>query len=283
MAAARSIWSLLAPVTSILAVAAMSGLALHAVIADAAAHDDHVAALEAQLLTLEGEFAAQADEISALQKKHTRPRPTVRKGRPDPAAVYAIPISDAPVRGPSNAPITLVEYTDFQCPFCARVQPTIAKLEERYGDQLRVVFKHHPLPFHKRADPAAIAADCAGEQGRFFEMEALLWQNNRQLTDDDLRDYAESVRGLRLPAWQACVDDAVPAAHIKRDMDEASRFGVVGTPAFFVNGRFLSGAQPYERFTALVDEELKRYRASDVSAASYYEEQILGHGLQRVE
>ena len=283
MAPTRSIWSLFAPVLSIFAVAAISGLALHAVATDAAAHELKVTTLESRLLMLEDELADQATEIELLQKKHTRPKPVARKGRPDPDAVYAIPIGDAPVRGAADAPITLVEYTDFQCPFCKRVQPTITQLEERYGDQLRVVFKHHPLPFHKQAEPAAIAADCAGAQGHFVEMENLLWQNQRALSEENLRAYADSLPGLRLAEWLTCVADDDAKERVKSDTAEAIRFGSLGTPGFFLNGRFLSGAQPFERFTSLIDEELARFRKSEVPAARYYQEHVIARGLPRVE
>lgn len=113
-----------------------------------------------------------------------------------------------------------------------------------YGDDLRLVFKHNPLPFHKRAMPAAIAAECAREQGRFWELHDLLFDNNADLEAKDIVRYARRIRQLRFKQWRACFRQQSTKARIEEDAKTASRFKARGTPSFFINGRFVAGAQP---------------------------------------
>lgn len=160
-------------------------------------------------------------------------------------------------RGPSNAPVTLVQFTDYQCPYCLRSEPTVAKVRERYGDQVRVVVRHFPLEFHPKARGAAEAAACAGRQGRFFEYHDALFQNQNALALPDLEARAKQV-GLDLAAFRSCLSAKQTAKEVDADLEEARRAGVTGTPAFFVNGILLSGAQPLEAFVEVIDAELAR-------------------------
>jgi protein-disulfide isomerase len=161
-----------------------------------------------------------------------------------------------PAKGPAGAPVTLVEFSDFQCPYCARVNPTLAKLQETYAGKLRIVFRDLPLlTIHKNAGHAAEAAHCANDQGKFWEMHDRLFANQAKLAPADLKEHAVAL-GLDATAFNQCLDSGKYTAEWRRDSEEATRLGLSGTPAFFVNGRLLSGAQPYEAFAAVIDEEL---------------------------
>jgi protein-disulfide isomerase len=191
--------------------------------------------------------------------------PADKKDRPDPLAdktVWKVPLSGLEaIKGKADAPVTLVWFTDFQCPFCSRVQPTIEKIEEEYKDKVRVVFKHLPLDFHKNAMGAAEAAACANEQGKFWEMEKHLYENQQKLEATDLPDQAKAV-GVDLGKWQKCMDAHKAKDAIAKDMATAEKVQATGTPAFFINGRKLSGARPFEDFKKMIDEEMTKAEAT---------------------
>ena len=178
---------------------------------------------------------------------------------PRPAAIelYRVPLGDSPARGGAAPRVTLVVFSEFQCPFCARVTPTLEQVMKTYGDDVRLVFKHRPLPFHDRAAPAALAAEAAREQGKFWEMHDKLFANQRALGAGELESYAEAL-GLDLPRWRAAMAGPGARARVDADAALADQLAVNGTPSFFVNGRPLVGAQPFPKFKALIDEELKR-------------------------
>jgi protein-disulfide isomerase len=160
-----------------------------------------------------------------------------------------------PSRGPVSAPIVLVEYTDYQCPYCSRVQPTIAALMERYDGQIRHVFKNLPLPNHNQAQLAGEAALCAQDQGKFWEFHDWLFANQRTMNRDTMIAQAVEL-GMNDELFTACVDEKTYQARVDADMKEARGFGITGTPGFMVNGRVITGAQPVEAFEAVIDEEL---------------------------
>jgi len=194
----------------------------------------------------------------------TSPAPTApERTRPDDSAVRRVPVSGAdPQRGPSDALVTIVEFSDFECPFCGRVEPTLAQILERYGDDVRIVWMNNPLPFHRSAGPAAQAAMEAFEQGgndKFWAMHERLFQNQRALTRENLERFAEEI-GLNMAQFRAALDNAEHQAAIDRAQALARGLGAGGTPAFFINGRNLIGAQPLPAFTALIDEELAKAR-----------------------
>ncbi len=171
-----------------------------------------------------------------------------------------IPVGTSPVLGSNSALITIVEFSDFECPFCGRAETAIAMLRSRYGDDLRVVWKNNPLPFHSHAQLAAEAALAAGAQGRFWPMHDLLFTNRMSLTRPDLERYAVQL-GLDLPRFNHDLDFHTFAPQIAMDQALAASLGARGTPAFFINGTLLSGAQPVEAFTAIIDPMLVRARA----------------------
>ena len=196
---------------------------------------------------------------------------------PDPSKVYAFPVDDSPVKGSSDAWITIVEISEFQCPFCKRVTDTLKEIEQKYGSDVRFVFKHNPLPFHNRAMPAAMASMCAHEQGKFWQMHDQLFANNQALEDAQIEGYAKAV-GLDVGKFKACYSANKYKGQIEADQMKANQLGARGTPAFFINGRFLSGAQPFPAFQALIDEELKKAKESGLSKREYYAKQVVEKG-----
>ncbi len=173
----------------------------------------------------------------------------------DPPRVAVDP-SDDPAKGPQDAPVTMVIFSDFQCPYCARVVPTLHRLTDQYGNKLRVVFRDFPLlQIHKDAAKAAEAATCAAEQGKFWEMHDKLFENQGALQVEALKKRAAEL-SLDTAAFDSCLDSGRHAAEWQQDTADAQRYGVTGTPAVFVNGRLLSGAQPFEGFAQVIDEEL---------------------------
>jgi protein-disulfide isomerase len=179
---------------------------------------------------------------------------------PDPNAVYNVPVGDSPVRGPADALVTIVMFSDYQCPFCKRVEPTIDQIVETYGRDVRIVWKDNPLSFHQNALPAAQVARYAHTRGKFWEMHAKLFENQQALDNDSLVRYAQEL-GLDPNAARAAITNNQFQAQITADQQLAQRLGASGTPAFFINGRNLRGAQPFEAFKALIDEELAKARA----------------------
>ncbi len=180
---------------------------------------------------------------------------------------YRVPVelADAPTRGNPKAPVTIVEFSDFQCPFCVRARPTVKRVRETYGDSVRWVFRHYPLDFHPLAQKAGEAAACAAEQGRFWEMHDLLWDKPTELEVPNLKAHAQAL-GLDSAAFATCLDGGRHAGLVDRDLKAGQEYGISGTPAFFVNGRLISGAQPFEAFQQVIDDELAR--AASTRAAS---------------
>ena len=178
-------------------------------------------------------------------------------GEPNPGVVQKIEVGKAPVKGDKNAPVTIVAFSDFQCPFCSRVVPTLKELEETYGKKIRVAFKNQPLPFHDNARIAAAAALAAHEQGKFWEMHDKLFANQQSLDRNSLIRYAGEL-GLNQAKFTAAMDSQKVLDQVDADQAEAGRVGATGTPTFFINGRQIVGAQPAAEFKKLIDEELAK-------------------------
>jgi protein-disulfide isomerase len=194
----------------------------------------------------------------------------------EPVDRLKVPVSAAqPQKGPSDAPVTIVAFSDFECPFCSRVVPTLEQIEKDYGNKVRVVWRNQPLPFHQSAMPAAQAAMEAFAQGKspkFWEMHNKLFANNKALTRPDLEKYATEL-GLDVAKFKTALDTNKHDAEIKADMELGNNVGARGTPSFFINGRSLRGAQPVEKFKELIDDELKRVdklKAKKVPANAVY-------------
>lgn len=166
-------------------------------------------------------------------------------------------LDGAPMKGPDDAPIMIVEFSDFQCPFCRRVQPTIAELQSKYGDKIRWSFKDLPLiSIHPEAQKAAEAARCAGDQEKFWEYRAKMFANTE--INADLHTQTAEELGLDQPKFQECLESGRYAEAVQADSEEAAAMGISGTPAFLINGVLLSGAQPLEAFEQVIDRELDR-------------------------
>lgn len=164
--------------------------------------------------------------------------------------------------GPENAPITIVEFSDFECPFCSRVNPTLAQVQENYGDKVRIVFRHYPLPMHPNAQKAAEASMCAHEQGKFWQMHDLLFAQQKELAVDQLKAKASQL-GLNVEDFNQCLDSGEYADEVQADMQAGTEAGVSGTPAMFVNGIPISGAVPYDQMASVIDDELSRKGVAD--------------------
>ncbi len=175
-----------------------------------------------------------------------------------------ISLKDAPAKGPANAKVTIVEYSDFQCPFCSRGYQTMEnQVLKEYGDKVRFTYKNFPLPMHPWAEPAAIAAECAREQkeAAFWKLYNYYFQNQRDLNPQNVKDKSlEAVKddGIDAAKFSDCFDNKKTLPKVKEQQAEGSSVGVNGTPAFIINGRLISGAQPYESFKAVIDDELAR-------------------------
>ncbi len=162
-----------------------------------------------------------------------------------------------PSKGSPGAPIEMVEFSDFQCPFCLRAHATVDQVLKSYGDRIHFVYRHYPLPNHPNARPAAEASACAAEQGKFWQYHDRLFEQQSKLSEDDLKAHAAAL-GLDAPKFNACVDSHKYKSLVDTDVKDGDEAGVNGTPAFFINGRLLSGAQPMEAFRRIIDDELSR-------------------------
>ena len=178
--------------------------------------------------------------------------------KPPPIQRIEVSVQGAPFKGGEKAPVTIVEFSDFHCPFCRRVIPTLAQLESRYGDKIKLVFRDFPIEnLHPGATKAHEAARCANEQGKFWPYHDKLFASTPSSSPDVFKGMAKEV-GLDAVAFETCLGSGKYQAAIKEDIAEGNRVGVGGTPAFFVNGRLISGAQPLEAFTRVIDDELAR-------------------------
>ena len=175
---------------------------------------------------------------------------------PEPIRV-AVKGEGAFVKGPKDAPVTLVEFTDFHCPFCGRAVATLKDVMREYDGKIRWVFRDFPIAgLHPRAPKAAEAARCAGEQGKFWEYHDLLFEGQSQATIKDLKRSAEQLK-LDPKSFGQCLDSGKHQAAVEADVQEGARLGVTGTPTFFINGRILVGAQPLESFRRIIEAELR--------------------------
>ena len=201
---------------------------------------------------------------SSSRRGRRRPRPTTRSSRPRPrsrsccrptCAPKVEVEAKGPSRGPANAPVTIVEFSDFQCPYCSRAEETVSEVLRVYGDKIRLVFRDYPLPIHQHAPKAAEAAHCAGDQGKYWEMHDKLFANQRALEVPELKGYAQDLE-LDGPSSTSASTRARRPRLVEASKKAGDEAGVSGTPAFFVNGGLISGAQPFEAFKAVIDAEL---------------------------
>ncbi len=168
-----------------------------------------------------------------------------------------VSVDDDEPRGPADAPITIVEFADYECPYCKRGYDVMSKVMDEYEGKVRWVFRDYPLSFHKNAISYAVAANCAGAQGKFWEMHDAILDNQKAIKKDGIEGQAEKL-GLEMGAWKTCTKDEAQKKEVMADMTDGAALGVTGTPAFFINGIMISGAQPFENFKDIIDRELEQ-------------------------
>jgi protein-disulfide isomerase len=182
---------------------------------------------------------------------------------------FDVNIAGAPSKGPANAPVTLVEFSDFHCPYCKQIEDSnlLTQLLSKYGDQLKMVWIDYPIDqLHPQSRTAHEAARCAGDQGKFWEYHKVLYTGGPK-SGDQLKTVAQQV-GLDLASFDACFTSSKYQAAVQKDVDQGKRLAVTGTPTFFVNGRPLIGAQPLDAFVRVIDDEVARARSAGSKSRS---------------
>ena len=214
---------------------------------------EQIAPTITRYLTDQVRAQARTAAISDLRKAG----PAIRVSLDVPRLTLAVSPSNPSV-GSASAPITLIEFSDYQCPYCGRVEPTLKRLRAAYGDKIRFVWKDFPLTqIHPQAFKAGEAAHCAGDQGKYWELHDVLFNKQSELQPDDLKRHALTL-GLNTDTFNQCLDSSKHAERVRDGVAEGGQVGVNSTPTIFINGRRFSGAQPYEVFAAAIDEELAR-------------------------
>lgn len=200
-----------------------------------------------------GRSASTATETAAkaVVEATAQPEPANQVRR------YDVPEDDDPVLGPERAPITIIEFSDFECPYCRKWHLEVwPRLQEAYPDQIRLVYRDFPLTnIHANATPAAAAANCAGEQGKYWEFNDLLFSMRNDLNLSGYQAYASELE-LEMDSFNECLESGRQNAEVMADFEYAANLGVSSTPTFFVNGIPVVGAQPFEAFAQLINQEL---------------------------
>lgn len=246
-----------APFRSIALIAAAAALTLAAcadpqAVGDIKASVERLEAQQKDIVTkLEGLEKSNKEILAKAGTAAAKPAANA----PDPNKKWDINIGNSPVEGPANAPVTIVEWSDFQCPFCSQAKDLMKQIVEAYPKDVKFVFKNYPLPFHQQAMPAAKAAVAAGKQGKFYPMHDLLFENQRALAPEKYIELATKL-GLNIDQFKKDMDSPEVAAQITTDMKEAGEVGVRGTPSFFINGKQPAG-RSFELYKSIIDEEIK--------------------------
>jgi protein-disulfide isomerase len=195
------------------------------------------------------------EKIDKLPASSASRRPTIDFNK-----VHNIPIGKAAIKGDKNAPITVVEFSDFQCPYCARLQPTLEQVMKAYPKEVKLVYKHYPLSFHKQARNAAKAAEAAGEQGKFWEMHDLIFEKFNKLTDASFKEFAEKLE-LYVDKFLANFNSNKYDQQIQQDINLARSLGVTGTPTLYMNGKRMQ-RRSFDFFKESIESNLKQKKAS---------------------
>jgi protein-disulfide isomerase len=246
-----------APFRSIALLAAAAAMTLSAC-ADPAAVGDIKSSVE----RMEAQQKDIVTKLESLEKGQKELATKVASGArppaanaPDPNKKYDITVGKAPCKGPESAPVTIVEWSDFQCPFCGQAKDLVHQILDAYPKDVRFCFKNYPLPFHPNAMPAAKAAVAAQKQGKFFEMHDKMFENQRALAPEKYEEWAKEV-GLNVDQFKKDMDSPEVAAQITSDMKEAGDVGVRGTPSFFIDGKQPAG-RSFELYKSIIDEDIK--------------------------
>ena len=202
--------------------------------------------------------ATRANVYEVMAAKNFKEPEPPKKPKPAVSDVQMVPVEadDATYGSAKKALVTIVEFSDFQCPFCARGAKTIDEIKEAYGDDVRIVFKHLPLPFHKQAEDAAVAALAAGRQGKFWVYHDLLFENRQRLKEPEIWIALANEAKLNVKKFEKDYNDPKLRKQVKRDLELAGEVGARGTPNFFINGRKVTGAQPFPKFKTIIDEQI---------------------------
>ena len=187
----------------------------------------------------------------------TQPTPATPPGEQTNVDVRDL-IDDDAVKGDANAPVTIIEFSDYECPFCARfVRDTLGLIDEQYikTGKVKLVFRDFPLSFHAQAQKSAEAAECAGEQGKYFEMHDILFEKGVNGGVSSFKQYAKDI-GLNSATFDTCLDSGSMAQEVQKDMRDGQAAGITGTPGFIINGQKVSGAQPFSVFQQIIEAEL---------------------------
>lgn len=178
----------------------------------------------------------------------------------EPASPFAVlQVEGSPALGPEDAPVTVFEFSDYECPSCRQAHEVVKEVRKHYGQKIRWVFKDYPLKRHEHARGAAEAARCAADQGKFWPYQDLLYGSTVDLTKDRLLQLASDL-SLDMPLFKGCVEGGKHQASVERDLEQAKKAGLDRTPSFVINGRLITGSQPFDRFVQLIDEELNAPR-----------------------
>jgi len=166
-----------------------------------------------------------------------------------------VSLEGAEIRGPKNPSVTLIEFADYECPYCQQIHAELKKLMQQFDGKMAFAFKDCPLPMHRRAGKAAEAARCAGDQEAFWEYHDLLFENGGKLEVAQLKEYARTLK-LDTGRFDKCLDSGAQTAVVQKGLQEAKELGISGTPSFFINGHFFSGVVKYEDLRGMVEKEL---------------------------
>ena len=212
--------------------------------------------------TIDGEALVQGvTPLGVLQEQLSKPDTGASTGTG--TEVVDASFDDDAVKGNANAKVTIIEFSDYECPFCGKhFKETYPQIVKEYVDtgKVKLVFRDFPLSFHASAQKAAEAAECAGEQNKYWQMHDKLFSNQQALDVDSLKIYAKDI-GLNTATFNACLDDGKMVDEVAKDFADGQSYGVTGTPAFFINGRFIAGAYTFADFKKIIDEELAKVSA----------------------
>jgi len=203
--------------------------------------------------------------LQGMKKQELLQQHVVKLSKGKPVEVYFakpkmqvnVDVGAAPVAGKEGAPVTVVEFSDFQCPFCSRAAETVNQIKKKYGNKVRLAFKHFPLPMHRDAKPASEASMCVNEQGsdKFWKFHDLVFKNQDKLDAASLEKYAKD-SGADSKKFAECMSAKKYSDYVSKDLEYGEKIGVKSTPTFFINGQLVSGAVPIETFSEIIDEEL---------------------------
>ncbi len=208
-------------------------------------------------LLFSGVSETYSPPIAANAPTYQQPSQAADGNTPPPIQSFTITSKDHLI-GPASAPVTLIEYSDFECPFCAKFFPTTQQVIKEYGNKVRLVYRHFPLTsIHPLAQKAAEASECASEQGKFWQFHDLVFANQTLLSAEQLKIWGKDL-GLNTTKYNDCLDSGKYATRVQADAQEGEQKGVRGTPATFVNGELISGALPFEAMKQIIDAALAK-------------------------